>query len=522
MLHILYLKVVSLILLPITFLSGFIVGPQKPFIPESTKLDIYHLEQSVKRLDYRVKDIENKPVVSPKTVALGATLPIPTAVAFFETSLQGSISSSATSMTLVSALDKTGTALASSTYAFVIDEGTSVEENVVADCTATACTNMTRGLSPITGTTTVSALQSAHRRGASVKITNAPYLLILNRIINGQGTIPNALSYTSHPTFTTGTQIVDKTYADGLSYAGVATSTESSFGGVWLATQLQQASSTNGAPNAPYVLQSKYATSTPSGTSTSGLYTVISKNNGKIHQLWLDLTEAFTWSGAHTFNTATTTFNATTSIAATSASPIRLNGVNYNFPSTNGASSTVMTTNGSGTVTWARTTGTKLFSTFAGYSTSDDTNENTIFTTTFTGGLLSTTGLIRVRIPVSSTPDGSAAITYAIRLKYGGSTLSTLTATGPAVGGGNAVNGTGYIEAIINNNASLSSQFVGFYGFLGHGSSAANQITSSINFASDTTSSIDTSTDQTLSMTIQRTGSGHTPFTFARGIIEYQ
>jgi len=147
---------------------------------------------------------------------LGAV--IPTSVALFETSLANSISSTATSsMTLVSATTKDGTTLATGTYAFIIDEGTASEEFVTATCVATACTSLTRGLSVLNGTSTIASLQKVHRRGASVKITDAPQLLILSRILNGNETVPNLLKYTTSPTITTSNSIVDKNYVDATS-----------------------------------------------------------------------------------------------------------------------------------------------------------------------------------------------------------------------------------------------------------------------------------------------------------------
>lgn len=143
---------------------------------------------------------------------LGAT--IPTAVAVFQTSLASSIGTSDTSMTLVSATDAAGTSLASSTYGFVIDEGTATEEFVLANCTGTACTGMTRGVSPITGNTTVTALKKAHRRGASVKITDSPLLLIMARTLNGQDSLPNKLYYSGTNTFSSSTELISKGYAD--------------------------------------------------------------------------------------------------------------------------------------------------------------------------------------------------------------------------------------------------------------------------------------------------------------------
>lgn len=134
---------------------------------------------------------------------IGASEAIPTTIAFFETTLASAISSTATSFTLTSATDKDGTTLASSTYAFVIDEGSSNEEIVIADCTATACANAVRGVSALTGTSSVSALKKSHRRGASVKITDAPILMILSRILNGQGDVPNVIRYDATQTIAT-------------------------------------------------------------------------------------------------------------------------------------------------------------------------------------------------------------------------------------------------------------------------------------------------------------------------------
>lgn len=155
------------------------------------------------------------------TLVFGAvTYKVPTPIALYEDSLQSAITSSATSFTLVRGTDIVGTSLASSTYGFIIDEGSASQEFVLADCVATACTNVIRGVSPITGLTAVTSLQKAHRRGAVVKMTDAPILLILKRLVNGDETWPNIISYVSHPTFTSDTQIVDKKYVDDIAISG--------------------------------------------------------------------------------------------------------------------------------------------------------------------------------------------------------------------------------------------------------------------------------------------------------------
>lgn len=116
---------------------------------------------------------------------LGAS--VPTVVALYEDSLASRITSAATSLTLVRGTDKQDRNL-SGYYGFVVDEGSSTEEFMTANCTATACTIVSRGLDVQDGSSEVSALKFEHRRGASVKISNFPQLALLSRIITGQET----------------------------------------------------------------------------------------------------------------------------------------------------------------------------------------------------------------------------------------------------------------------------------------------------------------------------------------------
>jgi hypothetical protein len=67
-------------------------------------------------------------------------------------------------------------------YGFVIDEGTSVEEFILATCSGTSCTINTRGLDVVDAKTGTSTLQYEHRRGAVVKITDYPQIAILSRL----------------------------------------------------------------------------------------------------------------------------------------------------------------------------------------------------------------------------------------------------------------------------------------------------------------------------------------------------
>lgn len=284
------------------------------------------------------------PLSAPTPVQLGSTNAIETPIALFQTSLANSITSSASTMTLVSATTLDGTTLASSTYSFIIDEGTASQEFVKADCTSTACTNMDRGLSSITGTTTVAGLAKSHRRGATVKITDAPILLNLSRIISGIGTFPSLLKYTSG-TACSGTSanntLCDKAYVDGVAISGAPNANETTKGIVELATQIEMASSTAlGSTGASVVIQSKYATSSP---GTAGLWAVITNNAGKIAQAFLDWTQSIAFSGNNT-HSGTESFSGASTFSATSTASANTLGYKIQVSMTASTTITGLTT----------------------------------------------------------------------------------------------------------------------------------------------------------------------------------
>ncbi len=136
----------------------------------------------------------NRKIYNPNLIFVGEELnlgeqlfgiSIPDVIALYEDSLASKITSSATSFTLVRGTDKQSRSLGGY-YGFVLDEGTSTEEFMTANCTATACTITTRGIDVQDGKTGVSALKFEHRRGASVKISNFPQLALITRVVRGQ------------------------------------------------------------------------------------------------------------------------------------------------------------------------------------------------------------------------------------------------------------------------------------------------------------------------------------------------
>jgi len=126
----------------------------------------------------------------------GVGVALPATPALFETSLAAPITSTATSFTLTSNSVPGGGTL-SGYSCFTIDEGSAQAEFACGTASGTAVTNVTRGISPSDGQTSIDALKFSHRRGANVKITNFPIIQLLRSQNNGDSTFENVLSYAS-------------------------------------------------------------------------------------------------------------------------------------------------------------------------------------------------------------------------------------------------------------------------------------------------------------------------------------
>ena len=127
---------------------------------------------------------------------------IPQIVAKFETTLSTGISSTATTAVISSATTGDGTELVTGEYGFVLDEGSSNEEFIIATVTGDALSSIQRGLSYVDGETTVTGNQKSHRKGAVIKMTDHPALIQYNKKVNGyvghwEGSVAN---YAALPT----------------------------------------------------------------------------------------------------------------------------------------------------------------------------------------------------------------------------------------------------------------------------------------------------------------------------------
>lgn len=232
-------------------------------------------------------------------------------------------------------------------------------------------TGVSRGISFYTPYQASTTLALSHSGGATFILSNTAgfygqQFLFANNA--GTSTAPIVFSSTTPPRYdsvglqaagtynATTSEFASVALVNKVVASGCATATESVVGCSQLATQLQMASSTNLGAGIPLALQSKYATSSP---SYAGLFTPITQNNGKLAQFFWDLTQAFTWSGLHTFTaglltTASSTLNATTTIAASSVTnnALVLNSVAYRAPTAQGVAGTLLKNDGIGQLSW--------------------------------------------------------------------------------------------------------------------------------------------------------------------------
>lgn len=238
----------------------------------------------------------------------GASIPV--VVSLFETSLASKITPTANSMTLVSGVDSTGASL-SGFMCFTLDEGSATAEFTCGTASGTAVSNLVRGISPITGTSTVVALEFEHRRGASVKITNYPQLAIISRVLNGNETLPNPIRYDSSVSTSTlssnGNYLASINYVNGIAFAGAPTATGTTAGIIQLGTaaNLISGASMSGA----YTLVPGLSLFSPTSSATTLI--PVTNTSGKLSVGFLDLSSTWTFTGTLASN-GTTTLATTT------------------------------------------------------------------------------------------------------------------------------------------------------------------------------------------------------------------
>lgn len=148
---------------------------------------------------------------------------IPSSPALFETSLSFPVGVPDTAMTLQSTTLLGGASLPAGYACFTVDQGLPNTEYICGTVAGTAVLNLVRGIDPLTGYTSDSNLIFSHRRGADVKITDFPVLTLLRNILNGQDTLPNAITYSASTTPVNNQDLTTKAYVLSVVNGGPVT-----------------------------------------------------------------------------------------------------------------------------------------------------------------------------------------------------------------------------------------------------------------------------------------------------------
>lgn len=290
------------------------------------------------------------------------------------------------------------------------------------DGTATL-TGVSRGLAssyPFTASTT---LALPHSGQSIFIISNSPAFYSQQFLFANQLSTSTAVlifSSTTPPRYdatgaqSTGTYIATTSefasvaYVNAVSFSGTTNATTAVKGIVQIGTALQIASSTLLGTTGASIVANGIATDTPSSVCNAAPCIVMTKLGGKtISQTFLDIF------GTNNTYTGSQTNNATTTITASNvnSNALVLNTLPYKFPSTRQASSTVLSEDGSGNLTWESPHG--QLSAF----------NNTASTTGQSGGAFSTTTLINI-------PAGFMTASSTIEVKGGGGCTAQGSTTG--------------------------------------------------------------------------------------------
>lgn len=252
----------------------------------------------------------------------------------------------------------------------------------------------------------------------------------------------------------------DVSYVNSVVAAGAANASETVKGIIQLATGAQAALGTSlGSTGARLALGNNLATSTPYNSGSNVV--PVTGTNEKLSQLFLDLTQAFSFSGLNTFtagflSTASSTLTATTSLACSSVlgNACVFRSIAYAFPASQGAASTALINNGSGTLTWGTTPNQQynLASTSASSATSGNV---TSVSMGVPAGVLTASSSVAIDGDITCTGSGGLAKTCGVKMTDANSTNYVTSATVTT-----ATNGTCHIpfHADITSNNSTSAQ----------------------------------------------------------------
>lgn len=338
------------------------------------------------------------------------------------------------------------------------------------DGTATL-TGVVRGLGfsyPYTASTT---LQQPHSGQSIFILSNPPQLTNQYANRNNNDLILGAWNFssTSPPSYdevgaqgngtyiSTTSELASVAYVNKIANQGTSNATESIIGISKLATQLQMASSTFNS-NSPTVLYTNYSTSSP---YKADLLIPITQNDGTLNPNFIATSSRYkyNWGSSNNF-IASTTFDATTTIVANNinSNAVIFNNLAYAFPSVRAASTTVLSENGSGSLTWepVQTIHYSQSGTFGAPSINNAGTGSNLYATSSVSMTIPA-GVFMASSTISIMGDGTCTVTSGTV----GCTLFVKDSTGntlASVGLPSASTNTDFFTIQAFNNSSVSSQ----------------------------------------------------------------
>lgn len=368
---------------------------------------------------------------------------LPNGTAVFETSLASRISATDTSMTLVT--NSANGETVNGYDCFTLDEGRTDAEYVCGTVSGTSVTGLERGISYANGTTTSPSRAHVHRVGANVKKTDFPLIQRLRNILGGVEGLPGPISYATHPTFTSNTQLVDLQQLNATAFGSVPVIVPSGGTGATSLPQMLLQGNTTGAIT---------GTSTPTVASIFATSTATSSFAGPVNSTFAGASTS-TFSGGFQVGGAFTAIGTTTlGASSVTGNALILNGISYRWPASQGASSTSLQTDGAGSLSFGRSAFSVIYN--------QQTPQTGTVTTTVVipANTLNTGGKVMMDWQGSAT-GGSGTAHYKVIIGSGSAstTLQTLTNSdgaghifiGPTAGASVSYN------AILNNSGTLSN-----------------------------------------------------------------
>lgn len=328
---------------------------------------------------------------------------------------------------------------------------TGVQQN--ANGTA-VLTGVSRGIDFVSPYAASTSLAQAHAGGSYLALSNTAsfygqQFLFANNVSTSSAYLVFSSTsqpyYDGDPTFTNPRALIDKFYADSLTINGAPTSTYSGMGVVQLGTPVQLASSTaSSTPGAPFVVLTKYGTTTPGRLCNTGIWNCfpVAQVSGKIAQTWLDLTEGWTFT-----NATTTSLGLTGSLYWNNF----LFSLNYSQP----AGTTTLQVSSTGRVSLVPATVRSIAvnSTFPSTTSSATT---TLLTVVVAANTLTTGNSMRVQ----AQWDQKDANDCAVEITFGTGSASTtvMSSAGNGAGAGSSYSTSGTIFA--TSTTAQSSAFI--------------------------------------------------------------